>query len=222
MLTFQGFLCVFALNILNYYNFLLHNFQLKRSNKFLFLSGVMETWAYFYCPIAILLVINVTLFIFSSSRIWFKRNLSDSTKLPKMKYRSVLEIKFTCLFILNYQYCVFQVPPYTKIISYHGSLMDFWNTIIRRWKRAQVFKLLMVNMLQNATDALPYNLKFQDDHRHNKHSTGCSNFLHTRAVQEESFKRYCQQFFHRIQISTFVENFERWRVHGGRRGNERS
>lgn len=50
-------------------------------------TGKVETWAFFYGPIAVLLAANIILFGMTSRALWYTTSYENVTKLRSMKYK---------------------------------------------------------------------------------------------------------------------------------------
>lgn len=90
------------------------------------------TWAYFYGPIAFLLIINVILFVWTVKKLWKDmKGCNNSVKIKSMKYKCLLYIKL--FFIMGLSW-IFEVVSFAfqnqqNFLDYIWLVTDFINAL---------------------------------------------------------------------------------------------
>ncbi|GJQ66179.1 putative Secretin family 7 transmembrane receptor [Trypoxylus dichotomus] len=95
-----------------------------------FLNAPLPMWTYFYGPIAVLLVMNLILFIWSTIVLW--RDFSEhSPRIKNLKYKCLLTLKLCLIMGIPW---LFEVISFTltnvhRYLDYLWTLTDYLNTL---------------------------------------------------------------------------------------------
>ncbi|GBP03934.1 Probable G-protein coupled receptor Mth-like 1 [Eumeta japonica] len=107
-------------------------------NNACWFRGTTETFIFFYGPIAILIVVNIVLFVSSSVQLWMDAKKYEASTLNNLKYRFLLSLKL---------FLVMGISWIFEIISFiHGESHIIW-TIMDTFNCLQglvIFLLLVV------------------------------------------------------------------------------
>ncbi|XP_071053392.1 G-protein coupled receptor Mth2-like isoform X2 [Onthophagus taurus] len=107
-----------------------------------FFNGETATWAYFYGPITILLIINFILFMYSCAVLWGGKQQLSTQNIRGAKYRCLMTMK---LFLIMGLLWIFEVISYAtqdkhEILNKLWAVTDYINTI----QGILIFLLLVV------------------------------------------------------------------------------
>ncbi|KRT83071.1 hypothetical protein AMK59_3860, partial [Oryctes borbonicus] len=95
-----------------------------------FLNAPLPLWSYFYGPIAVLVVMNLILFIWSTIALW--RDLSEqSPRIKKLKYKCLLTLKLCLIMGVPWLFEVisFSLENVHRYLDYLWNLTDYLNTL---------------------------------------------------------------------------------------------
>ncbi|XP_065167339.1 G-protein coupled receptor Mth-like [Atheta coriaria] len=105
-------------------------------------AGLTETWAYFYGPVAILLLLNIIMFVWCVSKLWIERKTMDDLKTKSLKYKVRLYIK---LFVIMGIMWIFEVI--SSVLDHVHAILDYvWivTDYVNVLQGALIFFLLVV------------------------------------------------------------------------------
>lgn len=78
------------------------------------IAGAMQTWAYFYGPVAILLALNVVYLGLTSWRLWHQYRDCTGNKLRVLRFKCLLYIKLVVIMGVTW---IFELISYATLDS---------------------------------------------------------------------------------------------------------